>query len=128
VPCIEDNLSNLQLVEQVLGRRPAVTLITAIRPQLGLDLAAQHHPDLVLLDLHLPDLPGTEVLRRLQTDPHTADIPVVILTADARPGLQTRLLDQGARSLLTKPLNVTELLQLLDTIADQHHPAPSAAT
>ncbi len=128
VLCIEDNLSNLQLVEQVLGRRPAVTLITAMRPQLGLDLAAQHHPDLVLLDLHLPDLPGTEVLRRLQTDPHTADIPVVILTADARPGLQTRLLDQGARSLLTKPLNVTELLQLLDTIADQHHPAPSAAT
>jgi CheY-like chemotaxis protein len=57
---VEDNLSNLQLVEQVLSRRPGVTLISAMRPQLGLDLAARHHPDpdLVLLDLHLPDRPG----------------------------------------------------------------------
>jgi len=55
---IEDNLSNLRLVERVLGRRPGVRLITAMRPQLRLDLAADHHPDLVLLDLHLPDMPG----------------------------------------------------------------------
>ncbi|HEY2958146.1 MAG TPA: ATP-binding protein, partial [Actinomycetota bacterium] len=61
---VEDNLSNLQLVERVLGRRPSVRLITAMRPQLGLDLAGEHHPDLVLLDLHLPDMPGQEVLRR----------------------------------------------------------------
>jgi len=119
VVCIEDNLSNLELVEQVLGRRPGVQLITAMRPQLGLDLAGQHHPDLILLDLHLPDLPGTEVLRRLRADPGTADIPVVILTADARPGLAARLRDQGARALLTKPLNVAELLGLLDAIADE---------
>jgi CheY-like chemotaxis protein len=55
---IEDNLSNLRLVERVLGRRLGVRLISAMRPQLGLDLAADHHPDLVLLDLHLPDMPG----------------------------------------------------------------------
>jgi PAS domain S-box-containing protein len=117
---IEDNLSNLQLVERVLSRRPGVKLISAMRPQLGLDLAREHRPDLLLLDLHLPDMPGEEVLRRLQTNPKTAQIPVVVLSADARPGLIQRLLDQGARGFLTKPLDVTELLELLDTIAAEH--------
>jgi len=88
-----------------------------MRPQLGLDLANQHQPDLVLLDLHLPDMPGEEVLHRLRDRPRTADVPVVILTADARPSLVTRLLEQGARAFLTKPLDVKELLRLLDAIA-----------
>ena len=68
---IEGNLSNLRLVERVVSRRAGVRLISAMRPQLGLDLAAEHHPDLLLLDLHLPDLDGEEVLRRLRADPHT---------------------------------------------------------
>jgi len=116
VLCIEDNASNLELVEQVLNRLPHVTLIPAMRPQLGLDLAAEHHPDLVLLDLHLPDMPGQEVLRRLRANPSTADVPVVILSADARPSQIERMLDQGARAFLTKPLDVKELLTLLDTM------------
>ena len=116
---IEDNLSNLQLVERVLSRRPGVNLISAMRPQLGLDLAAEHHPDLILLDLHLPDMPGQEVLRRLQAEPRTADVPVVILSADARPTLIEDLLAQGVRAFLTKPLDVKELLELLDTVATE---------
>jgi signal transduction histidine kinase/ActR/RegA family two-component response regulator len=120
---IEDNLSNLRLVERVLGRRPGVRLISAMRPQLGLDLAADHHPDLVLLDLHLPDMPGEAVLRRLQASPRTAGIPVVILSADARPGLVQRLLEQGARGFLTKPLDVKELLEVLDGIAAEREQA-----
>jgi len=116
VLCIEDNASNLELVEQVLNRLPHVTLIPAMRPQLGLDLAEEHHPDLVLLDLHLPDMPGQEVLRRLRANPSTADVPVVILSADARPSQIERMLDQGARAFLTKPLDVKELLTLLDTM------------
>jgi protein-histidine pros-kinase len=122
---IEDNLSNLQLVEHVLGRRPGVTLITAMRPQLGLDLAAEHHPDLVLLDLDLPDLPGEEVLRRLRAGPSTANVPVVVLSADARPSQITRLLDKGARRFLTKPLNIRELLELLDAVAAEREEAGS---
>jgi CheY-like chemotaxis protein len=116
---IEDNLSNLQLVERVLSRRPGVRLISAMRPQLGLELAAEHHPDLILLDLHLPDMPGQEVLRRLQGEPRTADVPVVILSADARPSLIRELLEQGARAFLTKPLDVKELLGVLDTVAEE---------
>ncbi|HWC41823.1 MAG TPA: response regulator [Actinomycetota bacterium] len=122
---IEDNLSNLQLVERVLRRRPGVRLISAMRPQLGLDLAAEHDPGLLLLDLHLPDMTGQEVLRRLRAEPRTARVPVVILSADARPSLIKELLDRGVRAFLTKPLDVRELLDLVDTVAaERGRPAP----
>jgi signal transduction histidine kinase/AmiR/NasT family two-component response regulator len=120
---IEDNLSNLQLVERVLGHRPGVRLISAMRPQLGLDLAGQHHPDLILLDLHLPDMPGETVLRHLRSSPATADIPVAILSADARPALIERLLAEGVRGFLTKPLDIKELLGLVDGIAAEREQA-----
>jgi CheY-like chemotaxis protein len=120
---IEDNLSNLQLVERVLRRRPGVRLISAMRPQLGLDLAAEHDPALLLLDLHLPDMTGQEVLRRLRAEPRTARVPVVILSADARPSLIQELLDRGVRAFLTKPLDVRELLELLDTVAAEQQPS-----
>jgi PAS domain S-box-containing protein len=123
---IEDNLSNLQLVDRVVSRRPGVTLISAMRPMLGLDLAREHDPDLVLLDLHLPDMPGEEVLRRLRNDLRTAEIPVVILSADARPSLIKRLLGAGARAFLTKPLDVAELLALLDQVADEREAAAAS--
>ena len=117
---IEDNLSNLQLVERILSRRPGIALMTAMRPQLGLDLASQHHPDLILLDLHLPEMPGQEVLRRLRADPATSNIPVVIVSADARPDLVKELLRKdGVRDFLTKPLDVKQLLAFLDKIADE---------
>jgi CheY-like chemotaxis protein len=90
-----------------------------MRPQLGLELAAEHDPDLILLDLHLPDMPGQEVLRRLRAEPRTAQVPVVVLSADARPTLIKELLAQGVRAFITKPLDVKELLELLDTIAAQ---------
>ena len=122
---IEDNLSNLQLVEHVLGRRPGVELISAMQPQLGLELAGEHRPSLVLLDLDLPDMPGEEVLRRLRAGSTTADVPVVILSADARPGLITRMLEEGARAFMAKPLDVKELLALLDTIAAEQEQARS---
>jgi len=115
---IEDNVSNLQLVERVMQRR-GIALISAMRPQLGLDLASEHRPDLILLDLHLPDMPGQEVFRRLQANAKTADIPVVVLSADARPNLISQMLEDGVRAFLTKPLDVKQLLELLDTVANE---------
>jgi PAS domain S-box-containing protein len=111
---IEDNVSNLRLVEQVLARRPQTTLLSAMQGQLGLDLAREHRPDLILLDLHLPDVPGDEVLRRLHEEPRTRGIPVVILSADATPGQVERLLAAGAQAYLTKPLDIRQLLTLVD--------------
>jgi PAS domain S-box-containing protein len=108
---IEDNLANLTLVETILSLEPAITLIPALQGQLGHELACEHRPDLILLDLHLPDIPGTEVLRRLQENPATRDIPVVVISADATHGSIEKLLRSGARAYLTKPLDVDQFLE-----------------
>ncbi|MFH0945263.1 MAG: ATP-binding protein, partial [Planctomycetota bacterium] len=109
---VEDNISNFRLVERVLALRGEVRLIPAMLGGLGLDLAREHRPDLVLLDLHLPDMNGEELLGRLRADPATRHIPVVVLSADATPGQVEQLLAAGARAYLTKPLDIGKLLAL----------------
>ncbi len=111
---IEDNLSNLRLVEGILTRQPHLKLLAAMQGGLGLELARRQKPDLILLDLHLPDMPGDEVLRRLQVEPETRDIPVVMLSADATPPQVQRLKAAGAREYLTKPLDVKRFLQVIE--------------
>ena len=113
---IEDNVANLRLVERIVERRPGLTLLSAMQGSQGLDLARAHRPQMILLDLHLPDLHGEEVLARLQDDPLTREIPVVIVSADAVPGDVSRVLARGARSYVTKPLEVAALLALLDEV------------
>jgi PAS domain S-box-containing protein len=111
---IEDNLSNLRLVERILSKRPDIEVVAAMQGSLGLELAREHRPGLVLLDLHLPDMGGDEVLQRLRDDPATASIPVVMVSADATRNQVGRLLSAGATAYLTKPIEVRELLRLLD--------------
>jgi PAS domain S-box-containing protein len=111
---VEDNLANLSLVETILLSRPAWRTIPALQGQLGVELARQHIPDLILLDLHLPDIPGDEVLRRLRADPRTAHIPVVIVSADATRGSLERLQAAGADAYLTKPLDLDQFLETVD--------------
>jgi PAS domain S-box-containing protein len=110
---IEDNLANLSLVETILDAEPAIRLLPALQGQLGHELACEHRPDLILLDLHLPDMPGTEVLRKLQSNARTRDIPVVVISADAMHGSVRQLLASGARAYLTKPLDVDRFLETL---------------
>jgi len=111
---VEDNVANVQLIEHVLSFRSQVKLLTAMQGRLGLDLAVENPPDLILLDLHLPDLRGDVVLRELRLDPRTRDIPTIMISADATPGEIRRLRDAGATDYLTKPLDVEKLLQILD--------------
>ncbi len=113
---IEDNLSNLQLLQRILATRPGIKLVEAMQGRLGLDLAREHHPDLILLDLHLPDLSGEEALLRLQAEPETSQIPVVVISADATRDRAARLLASGARAYVTKPLDVREFLGILDDL------------
>ena len=121
---IEDNPSNLRLVERIFAHRPGVRLLSAMQGHLGLDLADLHTPDWILLDLHLPDISGEEVLRRLRANPRTQRIPVTILSADATAGQISRLLESGARDYLTKPLDVRKFIDLLErTIASTEVPA-----
>jgi signal transduction histidine kinase/CheY-like chemotaxis protein len=116
VLCIDDNTSNLTLIEQILSMRPAIELLTAERGRHGLELARDRRPRLILLDLHLPDIDGSEVLARLKADPVLREIPVVVLSADATPGQQERLTAGGASGYLTKPIDIEELLTLIDRI------------
>jgi CheY-like chemotaxis protein len=115
---VEDNAANRVLVQRILEWRPSVDLITATDGKTGLALAQERRPCLVLLDLHLPDVSGRDVLEALQGDRRTADVPVVILSADASPGQIQRLLDAGAHAYLTKPIVVRELLETLDGILE----------
>ncbi len=111
---IEDNLSNFKLVERLLAGREQVRLLTAMEGNLGLELARQHMPDLILLDLHLPVMDGQEVLRRLQADRATSDIPVVVVSADATPARVADVLAGGATAFLTKPLDVQRFMVVVD--------------
>ena len=113
---VEDNLANLSLVETILDLRPGWRAIPALQGRLGAELAREHAPDVVLLDLHLPDVQGDEVLRRLRADPRTARIPVVMISADATPRTIDRLRAEGADAYLTKPLDVDEFLSTLDRL------------
>jgi CheY-like chemotaxis protein len=81
---------------------------------LGVDIALKHNPDLIFLDLHLPDMPGEEILRQLWTHQSTREIPVVVLSADATVSQSRRLIASGASAYLTKPLDVSHLLRVLD--------------
>ena len=111
---MEDNLPNVQLMEGILAHRPEVRLLTAAQGALGVELARQQRPDLIFLDLHLPDINGDEVLRRLRADAATRHIPVVMISADATPGQIQRLIAAGANDYLSKPFSIAHLLGLLD--------------
>ncbi len=111
---IEDSLANLKLVERLLARFRTVDLMPAAQGRIGIDLARMHRPDLVLLDLHLPDISGEVVLRALKADPATQRTPVIIVSADATPGQVARLKQAGAFAYVTKPLDVREFVAVIE--------------
>ncbi|MEY2480274.1 MAG: two-component system, sensor histidine kinase and response regulator [Verrucomicrobiota bacterium] len=120
---VEDNFSNLTLVEQILQERTEFELIAAMQGKIGVDLARQHVPDLILLDLHLPDMPGWDVLTQLKAAEKTRHIPTVIISADATARQIKRLMAAGAHAYLTKPIDVAQFYRVLD----QATPATSDA-
>jgi signal transduction histidine kinase/ActR/RegA family two-component response regulator len=117
---IEDNPVNIEVVTRFLRTRPSMRLQSVTSGQAGLETATREIPDLILLDLHLPGLPGDEVLRRLRTNPATAGIPVAILSAEASLAIIHNLRTRGVIAYLTKPLDLAELGRLLDSVAAGH--------
>jgi len=111
---VEDNLSNITLIEHIIVHRPHVKLVAAMQGRLGLDLAREHRPDLILLDLHLPDISGEDVLQGLRQQPELRNTPVIVISADATRGRIERLLSMGVLDYLPKPLDIKRFLQLLD--------------
>lgn len=120
---IEDNFASGRLVETV-ARYAGVKLQTCGQGRLGIEQAKALLPDLILLDLDLPDLGGLDVLSQLKSDPSTAGIPVVIVSADASPDRQQTALSLGAAGYLTKPFNISVMF---DTIRRDFRIESSAA-
>lgn len=111
---IEDNHSNVRLLQRILQRRPHWNLVHTDRGQHGIELAHECDPTLIMLDLHLPDISGIEVLRQLRDQPDRAFRPLVVASADASPGQVSRLMAAGVDAFVTKPLDVHDVLALLD--------------
>lgn len=111
---IEDNPVNTMLVERILRARPGVVFGSAPDGRTGLDRVDQLRPDLVLLDLELPDISGENVLAALRASAGTRHIPVIVISADIDPAVHHRILASGARFFLVKPYEVTDLLRAVD--------------
>ena len=113
---IEDNPANLRLVTELLGRLPYINMLAAHEPQLGLDLTREHLPDLVLLDINLPEMDGFEVLRLLREDKATCDIPVIAVSANAMTSDIKKGIEAGFTDYITKPIDVTQMLLAVDDV------------
>jgi CheY-like chemotaxis protein len=103
---IEDNASNVALLRRLAERRGDIDMHSASRGDAGVELARRLRPDVILLDLHLPDAAGDEVLAKLRADEATRDTPVIVVTADVSQDHEPRLLAAGATAFLTKPLEL----------------------
>jgi len=111
--CVEDNPANLKLVEELIARRPDLRLLTAVNGTLGIELARAAQPEMILMDVNLPDISGIEAMKILREDPVTAHIPIVALSANAMPRDIKRGLEAGFFRYLTKPIKVNEFMDTL---------------
>ncbi len=112
---VEDNTANLKLIEQLIARRADLRLLTAINGALGIQLARSALPEVILMDINLPGMSGTDVMRALRREPLTAHIPVIALSANAIPHDIAHGLEAGFFQYLTKPVRVDDFMQALDT-------------
>jgi PAS domain S-box-containing protein len=113
---IEDNLVGQRLVERIMRRLPGVELLSSAQGAIGVDLARRYKPNAILLDLHLPDVGGEEVMRRLRAHEETREIPVIVISADTSRDVADRMLREGARAFLTKPIDADVLLTVVDDL------------
>ena len=109
---VEDNEKNMKLFRDVLGAKGYRT-IEATTGLEAVDMASEHMPDLVLMDVQLPDLDGVQALHRLRANTSTATIPVLALTAQAMQGDRERFLAEGFDGYMSKPVNVQELIGIV---------------
>jgi PAS domain S-box-containing protein len=111
---VEDNPANLLMVEHIIADQPQIRLLSARTSKLGIELARTHQPDIILMDIKLPGISGTEALNILHEDPGTKNIPVIALSANAMPQDIEDGLKAGFFRYLTKPIMVNELMNALD--------------
>jgi PAS domain S-box-containing protein len=110
---VEDNPANLRLVEELIARRPDLRLLSAAEGNLGIELAREFLPEVILMDINLPGISGIEAMRILRRDPATANIPILAISANAMPGDIKKGLEAGFFRYLTKPIVVNEFMDAL---------------
>ena len=111
---VEDNPANLELVEQLIARRPDLRMLGAADGNLGIEFARAYQPEVILMDINLPGISGIEALKILRADPATAHIPIIALSANAVPRDIARGLEAGFFNYLTKPIKVNQFMEALD--------------
>lgn len=111
---VEDNPANLALVEQIIARRPDVRFMSAADASIGIAFARSHLPDVVLMDIHLPGINGMDAMKILRSDPRTAHIPIIALSANAVPRDIQQGMDAGFMDYITKPIMVSTFMRSLD--------------
>jgi CheY-like chemotaxis protein len=111
---VEDNPANLELVEQLVARRPDLRLLGAADGSLGIEFARAYQPEVILMDINLPGISGLEAMTILRADPSTAHIPIIALSANAVPHDIAKALDAGFFNYLTKPIKVNQFMDALD--------------
>jgi PAS domain S-box-containing protein len=116
---VEDNETNVEVMRGILAQRPQVEMQVSLTGLEGLAAIHAQRPDLILLDMNLPDISGMELLHRLKADERTEDIPVVIVSADALAQQIDEAFRAGCAHYLTKPVNVAELLAVVDALLEQ---------
>jgi len=118
---IEDNPANIEVVTRFVKPRTNIALSSVMTGEAGVEAALRDRPDFILLDMHLPDIGGEEVLRRLRAEPATAGIPVAILSAEASPVVIRRMRASGVVAYLTKPLDLAELGRVIHSFRPGEH-------
>jgi CheY-like chemotaxis protein/anti-sigma regulatory factor (Ser/Thr protein kinase) len=116
---VEDNETNIEVMRGILAQRAQVQMEIAVSGLGGLGAIRERAPHLILLDMHLPDMSGLELLRHLKSDPATSSIPVIVVSADATAQQVDAALDAGAVRYLTKPVGVNELLAAVDELLER---------
>jgi CheY-like chemotaxis protein len=111
---VEDNQANMNLVEQIIARRPDLRLLTATNGILGIELARKELPSVILMDINLPGISGVAAMEILRDDPATAHIPVIALSANANPRDIETSLAKGFFRYLTKPIKIKEFTETLN--------------
>lgn len=113
VMIVEDNELNMKLFNDLLESRGYGTIQTRNGFE-ALDLARAHHPDLILMDIQLPEVSGLEVTKWLKEDEALADIPVIAVTAFAMKGDEERILQGGCEGYISKPISVSHFLETIE--------------
>ncbi|MDP2238533.1 MAG: ATP-binding protein [Burkholderiales bacterium] len=111
---VEDNPANLELVEQLIARRPDLRLLSAADGNLGIEFARVYQPQVILMDINLPGISGLAAMKILRADPSTAHIPIIALSANAVPHDIEKALEAGFFNYLTKPIKVNQFMDALD--------------